>query len=422
MDSREVEMRAEERTKMGVDGEEKSADKNLEKSAEMNSETRAVESPQEGEQWAEGVFEALCVKMRAQCERVGSRIPYFPYQGHYVDCMMPDGISWWTNGFWPGMLWQMYHATGEEVYRNDASAAGERLEEALAEFTRLHHDVGFMFLPSAVAEYKLTGSENARRRGLHAAGLLAGRYNPAGSFIKAWDSSMWPGDVNGWMIIDSLLNLPLLYWAGEVTGDPRFADIAVRHANTARNTLLRPDGSCHHVAVFDPCTGEFLGGMGGQGYGDGSSWSRGQGWAVYGMALAYRHTGKQEYLEDAKRCAHYCIASLAINDWTAPVDFRAPAEPVRYDSGAGAVIACGLLEIAEHVPKLEQQLYRSAALKILQACDRKFTDYNPDNDGILSGGATMYHNDRMGSQAFIYGDYFYLEAILRLNGRDMMIW
>ena len=86
------------------------------------------------------------------------------------------------------------------------------------------------------------------------------------------------------------------------------------------------------------------------------------------------------------------------------------------------MIACGLLEIAEHVPKLEQQLYRSAALKILQACDRKFTDYNPDNDGILSGGATMYHNDRMGSQAFIYGDYFYLEAILRLNGRDMMIW
>ncbi|MGH0052614.1 MAG: glycoside hydrolase family 88 protein [Sphaerochaetaceae bacterium] len=372
--------------------------------------------------WLSSVFEKLLTKMEAQCLRIGSSIPFIPYQGSYRDCMMPDGLSWWTNGFWPGMLWQMYHVTQKECYRDAAIQAGERLNETLTTFDKLHHDVGFMFMPSAVAQYRSTGDESARCNALHAATLLAGRFNPTGEYIKAWDKSAWQEDVTGWMIIDSLLNLPLLYWASEQTKDPRFADIANRHAHTALHSLLREDDSCNHIAEFNSSTGEFLKGVGGQGFGEGSSWSRGQSWAVYGYALAFRYTKNMDYLNAAKRCAHYCIANLAISDWLPLVDFRAPQEPVKYDSGAGVIIACGLLEIAEHVPALEQPLYKEAAQHILYACEQHFADWNPQTDGILFGGTTMYHDDRLANTSIIYGDYFFLEGILRLEGKQVTMW
>lgn len=372
--------------------------------------------------WLEPLWERLSAKMSAQCDRVGTDFPFFPYEGRYRDCMMPGGVSWWTNGFWPGMLWQMYGATGEEKYRETAEGLELRLGEALKTFSGLHHDVGFLFMPSAVAGYRQTGSEASLQRGMHAANLLAGRFNHTGRFIRAWDSSPWAEDVRGWMIVDSLMNLPLLYWASRESKDPRFADMANRHADRGMDTLVRRDGSCNHIASFDPETGAFLGGIGGQGYGEGSAWSRGQSWAVYGYALAYRNSGNAAYLETAKNCAHYSIAALAERDWLPPVDFRAPAEPVKYDSGAAAITACGLLEIADHVPLLEQGLYRSSAVRLLNALDETFVNPDPREDGILGGGATMYHDDQMGNQAFIYGDYFFLEGILRLLGKATMIW
>lgn len=375
-----------------------------------------------GQEWLDRVWDSMKIKMKAQCLRVGTDIPFFPYAGRYRDCIMPDGISWWTNGFWPGMLWQMYHATKEDCYCQAAQGVELRLEEALREFDRLHHDVGFMFQLSAVADWQVTQSRDSLRRGLHAATLLAGRFNPTGNYLRAWNESQWKEDVSGWMIIDSLLNLPLLYWAGKVTGDPRFSDIATRHASTALHTLLRPDGSCNHIAEFDPVTGEFRKGVGGQGYGEGSSWSRGQSWAVYGFALAYRETGDERFLHAAKNCAHYCIANLALTDWLPLVDFRAPETPVKYDSGAAVIIACGLLELEKHLPELERPLYHRAAEKMLRACEARFADWDPDSDGILGGGTTMYHDDRLANMSFIYGDYFFLEAILRLRGEDLPIW
>lgn len=373
-------------------------------------------------EWLASIYTKLITKMSAECDRVGSDIPFFPYEGKYRDCMMPDGISWWTNGFWPGMLWQMYNATKNEKYKTTAEAVESRLDEALQEFSKLHHDVGFMFMPSAVANYRKTGNEASFRRGMHAANILAGRFNPSGNFIRAWDKSLWAENVNGWMIIDSLLNLPLLYWASEESKNPSYAEIANRHATTGLHSIIREDGSCNHIAAFDPVSGEFIGGVSGQGYDKDSSWSRGQAWAVYGYALAYRYTNKPEYINAAKRCAHYCIANLAVNDWLPLVDFRAPEQPVKHDSGASAIIICGLLEISEHVPELEKQLYTDVALKMLEVIEDSFVNWNSNEDGILGGGSTMYHDDRMSNLSLIYGDYFFLEAILRFNNKSMMIW
>lgn len=375
-----------------------------------------------GRSWAQSAWEKLEPKLRAECERTGSGLPFIPIGGHYRDCMMPGGLWWWTNGFWPGLLWQAYRATGEELYRTAAEGASRRLRETLTAPEKLEHDTGFLFQLSSVAEARLTGSAEAREAALEAAGLLAGRMNEQGGYLRAWNKSPWMEDSAGLMIIDCMMNLSLLFWAAQETGEEGYAQAAVRHAETSMQHLLRPDGSCAHIASFDAATGAFLGTLGGQGYGEGSAWSRGQGWAVYGFALASRHTGRQEFLDAAKRSANYCIAALQHTGWLPLRDFRAPAEPVKVDSGAGAVIACGLLELAGQLPELERPLYEDAALKLLQVCEEKFADYNPETDGVLGGGATMYHDERLANAAIIYNDYFYTEAILRLLGKDYSAW
>lgn len=374
------------------------------------------------------IYDKLDVKLQAECGRLGGAIPYVPENGRYVTDMRKKDPFWWTNGFWAGMLWQMYHSSKNPVYLETARRSEEVMDEILQKFVRLHHDMGFQFLHTAVADYRLTGDEAAKTRGLHAAGLLAGRFNPIGNFIRAWNDDNGKGldldsdNKSGWMIIDCLMNIPLLYWAGEETKDPRFAYMADQHAHTALKVLMRPDGSCNHIAVLDPSTGELLELPGGQGYGPGSSWSRGQSWAVYGFALAYLHTGKQEYLDAAKQSAHYFIANTAATGYVSVVDFRAPKEPVYWDTTATACAACGLLQIAELVPEQEKALYYDNAVNMLNALADKHCDWNPETDGILQNGTASYWNEANREVPIIYGDYFFAEGILRLLGRAFLIW
>ena len=371
------------------------------------------------QEWANDIFEKLKTKLKAECARNGQIIPYIPRNGRYKDLDNPgESIYWWTNGFWPGMLWQMFNATGDEEYRKAAEFAEKRLDEALEGFEGLHHDVGFMWLHSAVANYRLTGNKDSRRRGLHAANILAGRYNPGGRFIRAWNM-----DRIGWIIIDCLMNLPILYWAYEETSDPRFRRIAMDHAFTAIDHLLRGDGSCNHIAILSPQTGECLEIPNGQGFAPNSSWSRGQGWALYGFALSYRHTGERKFLDAAKSIAQYVIANFAMNDWIPLVDFRSPAEPLKRDSTAAMISACGFLEIAGHVDEHEKPLYSGAALKLLQTCEKAFADWNTETDGIIGKGTAAWHGKAEETEVpIIYGDYFFTEAVLRLLKKDFLIW
>ena len=367
-------------------------------------------------EWAEEIYQKICIKMKAQAQRVGTDIPYIPENGRYKD-MGKEGIHWWTNGFWPGMLWQMYHATQEELYKETARGVEKRLDQALNHYSGLTHDVGFMWLHASVADYRLTGDEEAKERGLKAAGVLASRYNPVGQYLLAWN-----GNRPGYMIIDCLMNVPLLYWASRETGDPRFSLMAEKHTDTALKYIVREDGSCNHIVILDPVTGEFIDNPGGQGYGQGSSWSRGQAWAVYGFVLGYKYTGKTEYLEASKRVAHYFLANAAMTDYVPLLDFRAPKEPVYYDTTAGVIAACGLLALAEVVDIFEKSLYAEGALKILKAVEAKYCNWNPEEDSIVDFGSAKYHREEDREVPIIYGDYFFIEGILRLLEKSFLIW
>jgi unsaturated chondroitin disaccharide hydrolase len=384
-----------------------------------------IQVPAEDRRWADLVWEKIIVKMSAQCDRLGSSVPYAAINGRYTD-KMTDNIFWWTNGFWPGMLWIMYHAAKEDKYLKAARAIEERLDAALAGFEGLHHDVGFMWTLASVLDWRLTGDNIARIRALHAANILAGRYNPRGRFIRAWNR-----DCTGWIIIDCMMNLSLLYWAGEQLQDPRFAFIAADHADTALKYLVREDGSCNHIAVLDPHTGALIETPAGQGYASGSSWARGQAWALYGFAISHRHTGEARYREAAQRIAGYFCGEVARHGYVPPVDFSAPDEPRKIDTSAGAIAACGLLELAATAAEEEAARYTHEALSILKAAEAAHCDWDPSTDGIVRMGTAQYHGKAEECHVpLIYGDYFFLEAVHRLRGlgaegegtEDLQIW
>ncbi len=333
----------------------------------------------------------------------------------------------WTAGFWGGLNYLLYEHTRRPEYLACAENIEKRLDEGLADFDALHHDVGFMWHILSGAGYRITGNKDSRRRSLFAAATLSSRFVLGGDFIRAWNG--WGGDTTNmnWTIIDCLMNLPLLYWASDEIKDDRFKRIAMAHADMALVDHLRGDGSVNHIVEHDRESGEVIKTYAGQGFAEGSSWSRGQAWAVYGFIISYIHTGEERYLDGAKQAAHYFIANCC-DDWLPRVDFRAPAEPVYYDSTAGAITACGLIEIAKHVPENEGGMYMNAAIRLLRAMSEKFCDWSVDTDCMLNFGTGRYPANGLTPEqasvhkSIIYGDYFFTEAVLKLLGSEFFPW
>lgn len=368
--------------------------------------------------WAREQLDKIYEKTLRSIKRNGSKmIPYQAVEGHYKEDMAQKDIVWWTNGFWGGWLWQLNHYRADDQLKEAAINNEEELDQAFLKYQGLHHDVGFMWLPTSVAHYNQDNSEKSYWRGRHAADLLAGRYNPVGHYLRSWNK-----DRAGWVIIDSMLNIQLLYWASEVTKDPRFKMMADLHAHTVMNNHVRADGSVAHIVVFDPNTGEPLGTEAGQGYAKGSSWSRGQAWAIYGFIQAYKHTKKIEYLNTAKKVANYFLANVEQSDYIPVIDFRGPSDKAGTDTSAATTASCGMLEIAKNCEGYEKDLYYNGAINMLHAVSDRFANYDADKDGILSGATTAYHDNKGWNVNLNYGDYFFIEALLDILGDNLSIF
>ena len=375
----------------------------------------------ENKQWIEDTFAAIDKKMSVVTLRSKDKL---------VDGVDADGVhrkvgaTAWTSGFWGGLNYLLYNYTKNEDYLTTAKNCEVLMDEGFKNFTKLHHDVGFQWHICSGAGYRITGDEASRIRNFYAATMLSSRFVLSGGFIRAWNGT-WRGlETGGLTIIDCLMNIPLLYWASREFNDDRFKQIAMSHADMALRDHLRPDGSVNHIVEHDRATGEAIATFGGQGSCEGSSWSRGQSWAVYGLVLSYIHTGEVRYLDGAKRVANYFIANCC-DDWLPRVDFRAPSEPVYYDATAGACTACGLIEIAKAVGEHEGGMYMNAAINILKAMGEKFLNLDPATDDLLGYGTSSYpigDGKVKLHENITYGDYFYVEAILKLLGSDFIPW
>lgn len=370
--------------------------------------------------WADARLKEAEKKVERCITEVGEKFPVFAFEDNKWSCT--PALNEWTNGFWPGMLWITYLHAGNEKAKALAECLEEIMDEPLKAPEDLGHDVGFMWSLSSVANYKITGNDMSKRRAFRAAKSLASRFNPIG-YIRSWNDILEQSTM-GWSIVDNMMNLPILYWAAEEWSDRQAGLdlIARRHTETAITYTQRPDGSSNHIINLNPKTGEReYGPEVTQGRNIDSSWTRGQAWLIYGMALGARYTKSEEYLNAAKRTAHYFIAALD-DTCVPPSDFRHGTEAPGRDGSAGACAACGLLEIAELVPDAEKQMYRRWAEKIVKGLyEHCSTDENAQN--ILTHCSTEFHcPDKYRDIGLIYGDYFYMEALYRLAGGEVIFW
>lgn len=326
----------------------------------------------------------------------------------------------WTNGFWTGELWLAYEYSGNKKFLETAMAHTKsfrnRAENRVETDT---HDLGFLYSPSCVAAYKLTGDAEARKTALMAADMLLERFHEKGQFLQAWGALNEPGNYR--LIIDCLLNLPLLYWASEETGDPNYKEKADAHIHTALKVLIRPDYSAYHTFFFDPETGEPERGVTHQGYSAESAWSRGQAWGIYGIALSCRYTRKAEYIDLFDHVAGYFLEHLPKNlipYWD--FIFTDGSDEPR-DSSSAAIAACGMLEMAKYLDDGKQEFYINAAKRLMKALyDNCAVKDTAISDGQLLHGVygrkTPYNDciDHGIDECNLWGDYFYVEGLMRL--------
>ncbi len=333
----------------------------------------------------------------------------------------------WTCGFWPGEVWLAYEHTGEEEFKQAALHMIDSFDHRIRNKIAVdHHDMGFLYTPTCVAAYKLAGDEKAKQAAILAADQLISRFQPLGGFIQAWGSMEDEGNYR--YIIDCLLNLPLLYWAGEVTGDGKYEEIARKHITTCLKYSIREDGSTYHTFFLDKKTGAPLRGETCQGYKDDSCWARGQAWGIYGTAISYAYTKRPEYLEAFKKTAAYYLEKLPedmVPYWD--MIFTEGEEP--RDSSSASIAACGFLEAAKYMEAEEAAKYRKLASQMLKSLADKYAvkDFTKSNGIVLHGTYSKKSPFNTCCQEGVdecvsWGDYFYMEALTRFSKDWEMYW
>ncbi|MCP4311282.1 MAG: glucuronyl hydrolase [Bacteroidetes bacterium] len=316
----------------------------------------------------------------------------------------------WTSGFFPGTLWYMYELSGDEAWKEKAVTYTAPLEKE--QFNAFNHDVGFRMFCSFGNALRLSGDEAYIPVLVQSAKTLITRYYKSVGSIRSWNfnEEVWQCPV----IIDNMMNLELLFWASEQTGDPVYRDIAVAHALTTMENQFRDDYSTVHVVDYDTITGEVRQKNTHQGYSDESSWARGQAWGLYGFTMTYRFTKDLRFLEQAEQIAGFLLNHENLPEDGVPYwDFDDPGIPdAPRDVSSAAIIASALYELSTYSEK--GTFLRSEADRILDSIWENYRSPEGDNYGFILDHATGNLPD--GSEIDVplnYADYYFMEAQLR---------
>lgn len=330
----------------------------------------------------------------------------------------------WTDGFWTGCLWLAYEYTQDEKFKALALKNVDSFHNRVVKQIELeHHDLGFLYSLSCVAGYKLINDEKAKEAGILAAEKLITRWQEKGQFLQAWGP--FNSKEHHRFIIDCMLNIPLLYWATEVTGDNKFRDLATKHFETSCKYVIRDDASAFHTFYMDPETGEPSHGATRQGYTDDSSWARGQAWGIYGIPLNIRYTNATEYTGLFKGMANYFLNRLPQDNVCYWDLIFTDKDNQSRDSSAAAIAVCGMLEMMKYLPEDDEdrKIYAGAASNILRSLIQNYTEKEHAlGDPILYHGVYSYHSGKSVDEGNIWGDYFYMEALMRYIKNWNLYW
>lgn len=330
----------------------------------------------------------------------------------------------WTNGFWTGCLWLAYDYSKDDKYKTlghkNVLSFLDRVEKRIE---LDHHDLGFLYTPSCMAQYRIDKNPEAREASIKAADKLIERFQEKGGFIQAWGELGKKEDYR--LIIDCLLNIQLLFFAYEETGDVRYKEIAEKHFYASANTVIRDDASSFHTYYFDPETGAPLKGVTRQGYNDESSWARGQAWGIYGIPLSYRKMKDENQIDLFKGMTNYFLNRLP-NDCVSYWDliFNDGSEQSR-DSSATATAVCGIHEMLKYLPEVDsdKEIYKYAMHAMLRSLIDNYAnkEFSPGRP-LLLHGVYSWHSGKGVDEGNIWGDYYYLEALLRFYKDWEVYW
>ena len=317
----------------------------------------------------------------------------------------------WTNGFWTGMLALAYEHTGDKKFMSTIKKNMESFQKRLDEhFVLDHHDIGFLYSLSAGAAYQLTENPTYRATLLQAADVLLARFHEKGNFIQAWGKY---GEAKEYrLIIDSFINLPLLFKASELSGNPIYKEVALKHYHTLLKTVFRDNASTYHTYYFDVETGDASHGATHQGHSDTSTWARGQAWGILGIPLNESYIHSATYPEIYREVVDVFLKDLPA-DLIPYWDYDYTDEnPSAKDSSAAAIVACGLLEAAtlKAYPEAE-----ALAKGFIYQLGEHYTTASSDNEGLLQHGVYAFAEGKGIDEPNLWGDYFYFEALTRLS-------
>lgn len=353
-----------------------------------------------------------CVKkVTGVQERLGADYGESPRNIAPGDCrwnLTPVCQENWTMGFWPGILWYAYEASGNAALETAARGYTEALD-FIARQPAYDHDIGFIMFPSFGNGFRLTGDPAYKEAVLATAERLAALFNPAVGTILSWPREV-PNFGGHNTIMDNMLNLETLFWAAENGGDPAWKDIAITHADTTMRYNFRPDGTSYHVAVYDAETGAHQYSCTHQGYADDSMWARGQAWGIYGYTMVYRFTREPRFLEFAQKIADVYLARLP-EDKVPYWDFCDPEIPnASKDASAAAVVASALLELSTYT----DGKYRADAEAMLSSLYENYRA--PEEcDSFLLHSTGHHPAGKEIDYSIVYADYYFIEALLRLK-------
>ena len=342
----------------------------------------------------------------------------FPASWNTDGTIKTNSARGWISGFFPANIWFLYEYTRDPKWLDMARRRTAPLD-TLRRYTKTH-DLGFMVGCPCAAAYRLTGEEAYRQLLIDASDALLTRFSPAVGLIRPWDNKN--GDPNPYrVIIDNMMNLELLMWAADRSGDKSLRDMAVSHADKTLKHHFRPDFSSCHLVSYDTISGQPHLKQTHQGLSDSSAWSRGQAWGLYGYTCMYRLTGDARYLEQARG-----IAGFLINHRNMPADgipywdFDAPAlASTPRDASAAAIMASALVELSGFVPAAEGERYMAFAEKQIRTlASPEYTAPAGENGGFIlrhSTGAYPFSSEV--DVPLTYADYYYLEALTRIKRR-----
>ncbi|MDT0690472.1 glycoside hydrolase family 88 protein [Salegentibacter sp. F188] len=322
-----------------------------------------------------------------------------------------SGSEWWVSGFYPGTLLYLYEETSDPELLEEAERILEDLEKE--QYNTSTHDLGFMMFDSFGNANILDPQERYDEILMNSAKSLATRFDEEVGAIRSWDSN----DNSFLVIIDNMMNLELLIWATEHSGDDRYRDIAITHANTTMEHHFRPDNSTYHVINYNENTGEVKEKRTAQGAADESAWARGQAWGLYGFTEMYRKTKDEKYLDQAVKIAEFMLNHPNMPADNIPYwDFNAPNIPdALRDSSAGAIMASALLELSEYVDESKKEKYFTAAETALNTLmSPEYLAEEGTNGGfILKHGVGHLPENSEVDVPLTYGDYYFVEALKR---------